>query len=104
MQKQLSKISIPLDLPFSSLNLLRKADGSVEFDSSVIEQICRASDLPPELFINGPEENVCSLIVQWYIAHKESGGADDPVAEDLITEIAIEDRHGQFTSFPPGRA
>lgn len=103
MQKQVANIQIPSDLDFSSLRLARDSDGHVSFDWAPIEAICRASDLPPEILKEGPEDNVCSLIVAWYQAHRQQGGPTDPVAEDLLAEVQAENAAGS-ASFPPGRA
>lgn len=103
MQKQVANIQIPSDLDFSSLKLARDADGHVSFDWSPIERICEASDLAPEILKEGPEDNVCGLIVAWYAEHRSQGGQLDPVAEDLLAEAQAEDAAGS-ASFPPGRA
>lgn len=103
MKQQLANIQIPSDLDFSSLKLARDSDGHVSFDWSPIERICAASDLAPEILKEGPEDNVCGLIVAWYQAHRQQGGPIDPVAEDLLAEGMAEDAAGS-ASFPPGRA
>lgn len=104
MQQQLTRAAIPDGLDFADLHLARDADGAVSFDWSVIERICQASNLPVELLCDGPEDNVAGLITHWYMAHRQRGGAADPVAEDLIAEAAIEDAAGQHVSHAPGRA
>jgi len=104
MSQRLTRIAIPHDLTFSDLNLSRDADGQVSFDRSVIERICAASDIPPALFFDTSEDNVAGLIVEWYHAHLNAGGARDAVADDLIAEQQAEDRAGQPFSYPPGTA
>jgi hypothetical protein len=104
MQQQVAKVAIPDDIDFADLRLVRDSDGSVSFDWSVIERICTASNIPPELFRDAPEDNVSGLIVAWYSAHRSNGGATDPVAEDLIGEVVAEERAGQSVSHNPGRA
>lgn len=104
MQQQLTRIAIPDDVEFSDLRLQRDADGSVSFDLSVIERICAASGLPVEALTESPEDNVSELIIGWYKAHRADGGAADPVADDLIAEVAAEDAAGQSYSHQPGRA
>jgi antitoxin component of RelBE/YafQ-DinJ toxin-antitoxin module len=104
MQQQIQNIAIPDDLEFSELRLARDIDGSVTFDLSVIERICKASGLPIEIFVDAPEDNVSSLIVNWYQAHRQHGGEPDPVAEDLIAEVLAEEKTGQNVSHKPGRA
>ena len=104
MQQQLAKVAIPDDLDFSDLRLARDRDGHVSFDWAVIERICEASNLPAEVLREGPEDNVTGLIVGWYNAHRQAGGDPDPVAEDLMAEIRLEDAHGGGHSHAPGRA
>lgn len=104
MQQQLTKVAIPDDLDFSGLRLARDPDGGVSFDWAVIERICEASGLPVEILRDGPEGNVAGLIVGWYNAHRQRGGDPDPVAEDLIAEVQVENEHGGGQSHAPGRA
>lgn len=104
MQQQLAKVAIPEGLDFSDLHLARAADGGVSFDWSVIERICAASGLPVELLRQRPEDNVAGLLVAWYQAHRQRGGASDPVAEDLLGEVLAEAAAGQSASHAPGRA
>lgn len=104
MQQQIAKICIPDDLSFSDLRLARDTDGAVSFDWAVIERICQASGMPVELLREGPEDNVAGLLIGWYCAHRERGGAADPVAEDLLAEVRAEDAAGHAYSHAPGRA
>lgn len=104
MQQQLARVAIPEGMSFADLRLAREADGGVSFDWSVIERICAASGLPVELLRDGHEDNVAGLIIGWYKAHLQNGGAPDPVADDLDAERISEDAAGQFTSYSPGRA
>jgi len=104
MKQQLANVSIPDGLSFGDLKLSRNADGSVSFDLAVIERICTVSDLPVALFLDAPEDNVSGLIVAWYEAHRQQGGAPDMVAEDLIAEVIAEEQAGQSHSLEPGRA
>lgn len=104
MQQQLARVAIPEGLEFADLRLSREADGSVSFDWSVIERICAASGLPIEMLRDGPEDNVVGFIIGWYEAHRQRGGAPDPVVEDLDAERIAEDAAGQHISHAPGRA
>lgn len=104
MQQQLTRIAIPDDIQFADLRLGRDSDGAVSLDWTPIERICAASGVPVELFRDGPEDNVAGLLMTWYRAHRNSGGALDPVAEDLIAEADAEDAAGQPYSHAPGRA
>lgn len=104
MNQQLVNISIPDNLDFSALKLARDADGAVSLEWPIVEKICKHNHLPIEIFSEAPEEILCRLIVVWYNSHKALGGNPDPIAEDLLAEIAAEDSAGQFVSFQPGRA
>ena len=105
MDQQPTRIAIPDDLEFSDLRLARDpATGDVAFDLAPIERICEASGLNVALFRDGPEDNVAGLITAWYDAHREAGGAPDPVAENLIRETVLESQHGHGYSDKPGRA
>lgn len=104
MQQQLTRLAIPDDIEFAALHLARDADGAVSFDWAVIERICRANNLPVELLREGPEDNLAGLLIGWYSAHRNAGGAPDAVAEDLLAEVQAEDAAGQAFSYEPGRA
>lgn len=104
MKQQLARVAIPDDVDFADLKLARDDNGDLSFDWTPIERICAASGMPVELFRDGPEDNVGGLIMAWYRAHRDSGGPLDPVAEDLIAEVAAEDAAGQPYSHQPGRA
>lgn len=96
-------ITIPDHIKFADLKLARDADGMVSFDWAPIEAICLASGVDVTLLKNGPEDNASALICAWYRSHINAGGEQDPVQEDLLTEIAMEDAAGS-ASFAPGRA
>lgn len=104
MQQQMARVAIPDGVDFADLRLARDPDGSVSFDWGIIERICAASGLPVELLREGPEDNVAGLLIGWYQAHRQRGGAPDPVAEDLLAEVHAEDAAGQHVSHAPGRA
>lgn len=104
MQQIAARITIPDNIAFADLQLSRDSDGAVSFRWSVIERICKASGLSVDLVAADPEEHVAALIVAWYQAHRQQGGAPDPVAEDLIAEVEAEECAGQRVSLPPGRA
>lgn len=99
-----STIRIPTDIPFSALQLARDPDGHVSFDTVVINRIEAASGLPHGHFMSQAEDALADLIVQWYRAHLAAGGEPDPVADDLITEVRIEDQRGGGLSHAPGTA
>lgn len=104
MQRKLANITIPDTVNFADLKLSRDADGMVSFDWSPIETICTASNVPVEILKEGPEDNVSSLIVAWYENHIAHGGQRNQVADDIISEVIIEQHHGTTVSHKPGRA
>lgn len=103
MQK-LIKLTVPDPLAFSDLNLCRTPDGYVEFDRSVIDQICDVNGIDPAAIWDTDEDNLAGLIIGWYARHRELGGAPDQTAEDLIFETAAEGALGDGVSHAPGRA
>jgi len=105
MQNQILKmVIIPDNVEFSDLKLARSADGAVSFDWGPIEKICQSSGIDVSLLRDQHEDNVAGLLMQWYRAHRETGGEPDPVAEDLLAEVMAENAAGQNFSLPPGRA
>lgn len=102
---KIAPITIPEGVAFADLRLARDgATGNVSFDTAVIEHIERESGLPAGFFMGQHEDAVAALITGWYSAHRAAGGAADPVAEDLLTEVRAEDAAGQHYSHKPGRA
>lgn len=104
MVRQLANITIPDTVGFADLKLARDSDGMVSFDWSPVEAICQASNVPVEILKDGPEDNVSALIIAWYESHIASGGQRDPVADDIIGEVIIEQQYGQNYSHQPGKA
>ncbi len=100
----MSTVRIPPDLPFSALQLARDSTGDVSFSTDAIGAIERASGLPDGHFMGQSEDALGGLIVQWYAAHLAAGGERDPVADDLIGEVAAEDARGGGMSHQPWRA
>ena len=98
------KLVIPDGLDYANLQLKRDADGHVSFDWSPIEKICIASGIDIAVFRDAHEDNVSALLVAWYQAHLDAGGAHDPVQDDMIAETLLEDLHGDGTSHAPGQA
>lgn len=64
---------------------------AVSFDWEPIRRICAASGIEESLLTNGPEDNVAGIIAGWYAHHLANGGAPDPIAEQLLTEVRAED-------------
>ena len=98
------KICIPENISFSDLRLARDADGMVSFDWTPIDAICKASGIDPSFFRETPEDNVASLINEWYRRHIADGGDADLTQEEMIAEALAEDAVGGGFSYPPGRA
>lgn len=101
--EQKLKIEIPDDLGFADLNLARAATGDISFDWLPIEKLCNHNGLDIAVFKERHEDNVAGLIVAWYAAHLEQGGKRDAIADDLIAETQLEDKHGGGISHSPGR-
>lgn len=95
------QITIPDGVSFADLKLRRESDGDVSFDIAIIRRICEASGIDPEQIHDADEDAVSGLIVAWYGAHIQIGGAPDLVAEDLIAEAMAEGERG---SHKPGTA
>ncbi len=86
-------IRIPENLKFSDLQLARDPHtGDISFDWTPIEQICEASGIDIAVFDDEDEDALSELIIAWYQAHLASGGAPDPVQEELIAEADEESR------------
>jgi len=103
MEKKL-KISIPPKINFGDLKLSRCSDGGISFNAEIINAICNASGIDPEVFWQSHEDNLAGLIVEWYANHLKNGGERDPVADDMIAETLAEDQLGGGISYPPGSA
>ena len=63
----------------------------MELDWSLIEDICAASGMDMEEFLNTREHEASALIHQWYAEHRGRGGAPDPVMEDILIAEEIEE-------------
>jgi|CXWL01.1.fsa_nt_gi hypothetical protein len=92
MSKKLLGVKIPEHLRFADLQLARDPiTRAVSFNWDPIEAICRASDIDIAIMRDGPEDNVSCLIVVWYAFHRETGGDQDPIQEQLLREVRRED-------------
>lgn len=85
------QVKIPDSLKFSELKLTWDNDGNISFDWQPIDAICAASGINPAVFRDMPEDNVAGLIIQWYAAHLQDGGDRNPVADQLLAEVMLED-------------
>jgi hypothetical protein len=87
------KTPTPENYRFSLLELAQNSstDGNMEFDWSLIEDICAASGMDKEEFLNTREHEASALIHEWYAEHRGRGGAPDPVMEDILMAEEIEE-------------
>lgn len=92
---QKTYIVIPDDVQFHDLNLTRDPVTSmVAFDMDPLERICEANDLDISMFADDGDGKMGGFLNAWYRAHRENGGAPDPVQEQLIAEVAAEEAFG----------
>lgn len=97
--------TIPEGVSFADLQLSRDTqDGSVLFEMEPIRAICDASGLDIDEIVGGEEPTVCLLIAAWYEVHLQRGGERDPVQDDLLEEMRLEQEFGGGFSYPPGHA
>jgi hypothetical protein len=104
MKSQLLQIQIPDSIKFEDLALHMESDGSISFNTDVVNAICRASGVDIRVFEDGPEDNLSELINTWYCSHVENGGSKNPVMESMISEAKTENKLGNGFSYPAGRA
>lgn len=96
-------ITIPDDVSFGDLHLGRDTvTRAVSFEWAPVERVCSASSIDVDLFRRSPEDSVAGLIVAWYSEHLARGGEPDPVAEQLLAEVAAEDEYGPERVQPGG--
>lgn len=97
MDKQTVRITIPDGVRFGDLQLRRDTQtGRISFNWRPIEAICAASGVDIAQFRDAHEDNVAGLIVAWYAEHRQQGGAEDSVAEQLIREAQAEIAAGLY--------
>jgi hypothetical protein len=86
-------IEIPVDISFEDLQLSRDpVTGVVAFDLEPVERVCEANDIDVDTFLT--DDNIGALLSAWYQAHRASGGALDPVQEQILAEVEAEDEFG----------
>jgi hypothetical protein len=84
-------LTIPADVSFSDLNLQRDSvTGDLTFEWGPIERICEANGIESEDLLAEPEETFSELLIAWYKAHLDNGGAPDPVEEQMQAEVEAE--------------
>ena len=55
------------------------------FSPAPLAELCRCNGIDPEAVL-ADEDQSCWLICEWYVAHREAGGEQDPVAEQFVAE------------------
>lgn len=97
MNKKAASVSIrvPEDTNFADLKLVRDANGEVSFEWLPIKKICDASNIPFEVFKDGPINNALSLIMGWYDIHIQAGGERNAALDDIWAEARIYFQRGQ---------
>lgn len=68
---------------FAELDLARDTNGVVTFSRDAMQAFCRTGGLSLESL---SDDSIAALIDAWYMQHRMTGGAPDPVAEKLISE------------------
>jgi hypothetical protein len=91
--KMAKPIEIPFDISFEDLQLSRDpVTGVVAFDLEPVERVCEANDIDVDTFLT--DDNIGALLSAWYQAYRASGGALDPVQEQILAEVEAEDEVG----------
>ncbi|SEL25029.1 hypothetical protein [Nitrosovibrio tenuis] len=87
------KLINPENIPLSQLKLAwdYSTEGNIEFDWTLIEEICDASGIEVSEFHDERGDDVCGLVHQWYAEHLAHGGEKDPVMEEIILQAKIEE-------------
>jgi|GEM_PF-5609950 len=83
-EKSQKDITIPRGVTFDDLKLEMTNEGRLRFNLDIIEQVCKASDLPVEVITKGPESNLAGLLVTWYQKHLSQGGGHNSVMDSLL--------------------
>ena len=73
-------------IPFSTLDVSRDAEGEVNFNIEVMEEVFRKAGLPEHTLDYFDEPQVINWIIDWYLAYRERGGMPDPVMEAWARE------------------
>lgn len=84
-------LTIPSDVTFSDLKLQRDSvTGDLTFEWGPIERICEANGIESEDLLEEAGETFSELLIAWYKAHLDNGGAPDPVEEQIQAEVEAE--------------
>jgi len=81
-------LTISDDLQFADLILEREpVTHRLLFLPAPLGELCLVNCLDPEEVL-ASEDLACELICEWYLAHIEAGGEPDPLAEQILAEVA----------------
>ncbi len=85
MEKQFT-LSVPETLDFADLGLWHDQDtGAIQFNWSAVHELADHNQINRSVFDNS--DNVATLIVTWYAAHLQNGGAKDMAAERMVKAV-----------------
>lgn len=90
----LNNLVVPESLRFAELCLEREpVTCRLLFAPAPLTKLCPANGLDPAAIL-ADEDLSCWLIAEWYCAHREAGGEPDPVAEQILVEVAASEASG----------
>jgi len=79
-------IVIPDDVKFENLNLRRDpVHKHIRYDDAVLLKVLEANNL--DLDEMTLDNAVGGFIITWYMEHRQAGGKEDAVAEQIILEV-----------------
>ena len=84
-------LKIPFGLTFAELELAREAGTKrLLYKSAPLAELLRFNDFaqPAGQSMLDAEDLTAWVIAHWYLKHREEGGVPDPVAEEVLAEIA----------------
>ncbi len=79
-------IVIPDDVKFENLNLRRDPERKhIRYDDAVLLKVLEANHLDLDEMTR--DNAIGGFIITWYMEHRQAGGKDDAVAEQIIAEV-----------------
>ena len=88
-----AEVIVPKGLNFADLALEREAvTHRLLFLPWHLGELCLVNGLDPEAVLASGDLS-CELICEWYVAHRQTGGDPDPVAEEILAEVATAERY-----------